>query len=72
MPDQVEMVLFVERYIICLMLFALGIHAPGIVTSSQYMNLGSNSNNSQVSIITLNEQFSVYCRLISLFLKISV
>lgn len=45
LSDKVEMGLFVTRYISCLLLFGLGLRAPGITTSRDYMNLNSSSSN---------------------------
>lgn len=45
LSDKVEMGLFITRYISCLLLFGLGLRAPGITTSRDYMNLNSSSSN---------------------------
>lgn len=45
LSDKVEMGLFVTRYISCLLLFGLGLRAPGITTSRDYMNLNNSSSN---------------------------
>ncbi|CAG9833368.1 unnamed protein product [Diabrotica balteata] len=55
LTDQLEMALFILRYIACLLIFFLGLKAPGIVNEVDYYMLGGsqrnfiNSNNENVS-----------------------
>lgn len=54
--DRLEMGLFVGRYVLSLLLFGLGLRAPGIVTTQDYINLNNSfhtSHTSQVSSTTL-------------------
>ncbi|KAG8289791.1 ATP-binding cassette sub- B member 6, mitochondrial [Homalodisca vitripennis] len=37
--DKVEMGLFVSRYVLSMLLFGLGLRAPGVVTTQDYLNL---------------------------------
>ncbi|CAH0391670.1 unnamed protein product [Bemisia tabaci] len=37
--DKIEMALFVTRYLLCSVIFILGLRAPGIITSREYFNL---------------------------------
>lgn len=52
LSDRIEMVLFILRYISCLILFVLGLKAPGIMQTVDYFSLNDSTNNvsSQVGI----------------------
>uniref|UniRef100_A0A224XIP0 ATP-binding cassette sub-family B member 6 n=1 Tax=Panstrongylus lignarius TaxID=156445 RepID=A0A224XIP0_9HEMI len=41
--DKLQMALFVLRYITCLIVFVLGLRAPGILTTRDYLNLTSST-----------------------------
>ncbi|XP_074036436.1 ABC transporter ATP-binding protein/permease Hmt-1 isoform X1 [Leptinotarsa decemlineata] len=43
--DQIEMALFVLRYITCLLIFLLGLKAPGIIQNVDYFNLNDPQRN---------------------------
>lgn len=45
LSDQIEMMLFILRYISCLFLFVLGLKAPGIMQTVDYFSLNDSSNN---------------------------
>lgn len=45
LTDQIEMGLFVLRYISCLMVFVLGLKAPGIMQNVDYFNLNDSTRN---------------------------
>lgn len=56
--DKIEMTLFAVRYAACLLIFVLGLKAPGIVThlDTDYTNLVNGQDNSNdVSIV------NIYC-----------
>lgn len=44
LSDQVEMAFFILRYISCLVIFLLGLKAPGIMQNSDYFNLNDSTN----------------------------
>lgn len=43
--DQIEMGLFVLRYISCLLMFLLGLKAPGITQNINYFTLNDSTRN---------------------------
>ncbi|KAI2474120.1 ATP binding cassette (ABC) transporter subfamily B member [Diabrotica virgifera virgifera] len=45
LTDQLEMALFILRYIACLLIFFLGLKAPGIVNEVDYYMLGGHQRN---------------------------
>ncbi|XP_054265691.1 ATP-binding cassette sub-family B member 6-like [Macrosteles quadrilineatus] len=47
--DKAEMGLFVSRYVLSLLLFGLGLRAPGVVTTQDYVNLNNAFHTSQQS-----------------------
>lgn len=60
------MALFITRYLCCLLIFVLGLRAPGIMTSRDYFNLNqANERNPEVNI---NLDFLYFIYAIYLFL----
>ena len=53
--DQIEMALFVLRYLSCLLMFLLGLKAPGITQNINYFTLNDSTRNlpPQVSLIAI-------------------
>lgn len=55
--EKIEIGLFVSRYTMSLLLFGLGLRAPGVVTAQDYMNLNNSFQSppdpSQVSLLIL-------------------
>lgn len=45
MSDQIEMSLFVLRYVTCLFIFLLGLKAPGIMQTVDYFSLNDPHRN---------------------------
>lgn len=45
LSDQLEMGLFVLRYISCLVIFILGLKAPGIMQNVDYFSLNDSTRN---------------------------
>ncbi|KAL1502511.1 hypothetical protein ABEB36_007645 [Hypothenemus hampei] len=45
LTNKIEMSLFVVRYVFCLLLFVLGLKAPGILTNVDYFRLYNSSSN---------------------------
>lgn len=59
MSDQIEMALFVARYITCLIIFVLGLKAPGIMQNVDYFGLNDASNIQLVSLLFDNENVKI-------------
>lgn len=55
--DQIEMALFVLRYVSCLIIFLLGLKAPGIMQNVDYFSLNDSQRN--ISGQVGNDIFSV-------------
>ncbi|KAJ1522945.1 hypothetical protein ONE63_002084 [Megalurothrips usitatus] len=51
LTDKIEMALFVLRYVSCLIVFVLGLRAPGIMTAQDYFNIGAASSEARIPII---------------------
>lgn len=50
LKDQVEMALFVLRYISCLAIFLLGLRAPGIMQNEDYFSLNDSNTGARINI----------------------
>lgn len=50
LTDQVEMSLFVLRYITCLLIFLMGLKAPGIMQNIDYFSLNDPQRNFGVAV----------------------
>jgi hypothetical protein len=50
LTDEVEMGVFVTRFVFCVILFVLGLRAPGIMTTRDYFNLSNSSTEHNIQI----------------------
>ncbi|XP_063219275.1 ATP-binding cassette sub-family B member 6 [Bacillus rossius redtenbacheri] len=61
LSDKVDMAIFVIRYISCLIVFVLGLRAPGIMTTRDYFNLNhTSSENIQADERDVSSQGSTF------------
>ncbi|KAF2900621.1 hypothetical protein ILUMI_05560 [Ignelater luminosus] len=58
--DQIEMALFVLRYISCLMIFVLGLKAPGIMQNVDYFSLNDSTSNINITRPGQNDNQSTW------------
>lgn len=50
LSDKIEMGLFTTRYLLSLILFVLGLRAPGLPTTRDYLNLNQETSNSSIQV----------------------
>lgn len=50
LTDEIEMGVFVTRFVSCVILFVLGLRAPGIMTTRDYLNLNNSSTEHNIEI----------------------
>ncbi|KDR08849.1 ATP-binding cassette sub-family B member 6, mitochondrial isoform X3 [Zootermopsis nevadensis] len=50
LTDEIEMGVFVTRFVSCVVLFVLGLRAPGIMTNRDYFNLSNSSTELNIQI----------------------
>lgn len=50
LTDEIEMGVFVTRFVSCVILFVLGLRAPGIMTTRDYLNLNNSSSEHNIEI----------------------
>lgn len=65
LTDEIEMGMFVTRFVSCVILFVLGLRAPGIMTTRDYLNLNNSSSehNIEIDVSPAMRSFliSLYC-----------
>jgi len=50
LTDEIEMGVFVARFVSCVILFVLGLRAPGIMTTRDYFNLSNSHSQHSIQI----------------------